>query len=441
MITVLLVPASLGLAIYLFVVKPAQRQRALYCRRFKDEVLRELIEKLLPGTRFEAGGQDVTGGGDATASGLFAAPDFLRHSAEDRLSGKLGETVWHAADLHLYEPSDHQLAEFEKRQRVVSRPRPRTLFRGFFLELTLQHPFTAHTIVETRDAKAAATLEHAALDAVLLDDTDFDQAFKVKSSSPEEARGLLRPTLQAKLQALRRDLGRPLLLSFAQNHAWLAVPYDGDLFEPELRETTSLASIRLMTGLLQSVELLASETAEGAKVARASRTPVATGAGNAPSRPTRSLIRVRRSEAGLQIDYLGSVSWIAVVLTGLAAPALGWFWLLWVQALRGAETASDSSGILFVALPLFVFTLVWFFFAQSWWRPVRRLDVGRDEVSVLRGVFRRTRVPRTVLAAIESRKTDEGPELFAGRLPLSPPLRNAEAPWLLHELRTEGRSG
>ncbi len=368
MITVLLAPASLGLAIYLFLVKPAQRQTSLYCRRFKAEVLSEVIQKLAPGARFEAGGEDVRGGGDATRSGLFAAPDFLRHRAEDHLSGTLGETAWHSADLYLYEPSDQQLGDSGREQRVFGRSRPRTLFRGFFLQLTLQRSFAAHTIVESRGARAAATLEHAALDVVALSDTDFDAAFTVKTSSAEEAKALLRPTLRAKLLALRRDVGRPLLLSFAEKHAWLAVPFDGDLFEPEMRERTSPEAIQVMVGLLESARILASETADGVKVARAPGAMAAAETGNAPPRPTRSLIRVRRGEDGLQIDYLGSVSLIAVALTGLAAPAVCWFWLLWVQALRGASDY-DSSGILFVALPLFLFTLVWFFFAQNWWRP------------------------------------------------------------------------
>ena len=84
-------------------------------------------------------------------------------------------------------------------------------------------------------------------------------------------------------------------------------------------------------------------------------------------------------------------------------------------------------------LPLAVATLLWLFAAQSWWAPVRRVEIRSGRIAVRRGYLRRAEAPAASVRAIATRNG----VLYADPLALTPSLRGAELRWLAYELGRE----
>jgi hypothetical protein len=386
-----------------------------------EALLTGVAGHLIPGARWSRDGGLV--GAAVGASGLFGD----RAERSEALAGLVGAE--RPAGLVFCEVRLYHHAEWHDPKRPhakarVNVERDTDLFRGLFFAFDLGGSARGTTIVLPHRV-GPAIADHDSLDPVRFADAAFDRVFRVLSSDPDEARALLQPSTRAGLLRLREAAGHDVHLSLSDGRASVAVESGPPRLVAGGRvDAARVAEIGAIFGL---VDLAAAALPLGVGL----RVPAA-GDANASGRPATSRTRLTRQADGVTAEYTGAASLVLLVPSALAAPLLAWGWLAAVRAYLAASPA-DTAGPLAVMIPLAVATLLWLFAAQSWWGPVRRVEIRSGRIAVRRGYLRRTEAPAAAVRTLETRKG----VLYADRLALTPSLRGAELRWLAYELGRE----
>lgn len=87
---------------------------------------------------------------------------------------------------------------------------------------------------------------------VILEDVGFENLFAVYADDEVEARKILTPAMMQRLTTLRRDFGRELLISFAGDRIYYAVPFPGGFLRPSRQ---SPADGKLLERLYHDINL------------------------------------------------------------------------------------------------------------------------------------------------------------------------------------------
>lgn len=404
-------------------------------RSRRDAVFSNLVEdvgaRVLPGASFgpRPGAQSVWAAIDG--SGIFSK--IAEECDTIRLvsgAARLDSLVF--AEVRLFRVTGRVRHRIDRNDPKQPQPREIDVFRGLFIAFDRATAVRSATFVDPKRVGVSIAARDA-LDPVPLDDPDFERAYRVTGSDPEEGRALLSPAARAGLLRLKELAGRPVHLSIAGPRVSMAIEFGRPLFAPDSRpvDVERVAEIADLFGLAEAAAALplgATRAAGDRYAASPTRPESGEGPTRVPGRPATSSARLKRAAGGLSIVYVRALSWFALASTGLSAPLLGWFWFL---AGRAALTPSgDLTGVFAAMIPLGVATLWWYYWAQVWWDPVSRVDVGTGELTVSRGLLRRTRLAVVAGQKLAIRKG----VLYVDELAISPRLPYDELRWLGYEL-------
>lgn len=163
------------------------------------------------------------------ASRLFADESFDTYSGEDLVIGRHGATAFRFCELHVKQVT-----------RRKNRSETKRIFDGVFFVADFNKSFRGQTLVLPDTAeRALGTFGRAfqsvvsrasGLQLVELESPDFERAFSVRSSDPNEARYLLSTSLMQRILAFHDNSGGKLRLGFLGGRVYVAVPMPGDLF-------------------------------------------------------------------------------------------------------------------------------------------------------------------------------------------------------------------
>lgn len=206
------------------------RAHSGYRDRFKNEVVRRVVQSLNPGLSYSPHGSISRADFD-TAD--FFREDVDRFHGEDLVEGRIGETTIRFSELHVE----------DKRQRGSGKNRRTewvTVFRGLFVVADFPKRFKGRTIVLPDAAQrmlggVGQTLQSMNFtrgQLIKLEDPAFERLFVVYSDDQIEARYLLSTSLMQRILDLRSKLGHELYLSFANASLYLAVPSNRNRLEP-----------------------------------------------------------------------------------------------------------------------------------------------------------------------------------------------------------------
>lgn len=204
--------------------------RASAGREYKASLALELIPLLRPGLTFHAHGS--MGRDEFNALRLFSR-SADRVVAQDELRGERNGVAFAVEELR----ATYTTSSGSGRSR---RRTTHTLFRGSVVRLEFNKHFHGHTIVVPRQFGAGwldglvAGLFGGTLDAITMEDPEFERAFATRATDEQEARYLLTPRFMELVLAARARHGDALRLAFRDGTLHVLLPGTRDRFEVPL---------------------------------------------------------------------------------------------------------------------------------------------------------------------------------------------------------------
>ena len=454
---------------------PASAASANYHSRFKHDVAVEVFRVVCPTAAyapFDGIAADVV-----AESGLFNPRGTA--SSDDRVQGTIGATPFQAADLEL------RYATGGKNSTNV------VVFRGLFFHLDFNKRLSGTTLVDPRDASGSTLGDRSALVEVMLEDPAFVERFRVWSSDAVEARYVLTPSMMERILRLAALSTKPVHLAFRNSRAFLGVNYGRALFEPGIRDSTSVAAIHEMAaqfglaeGIVEELDLntriwtkdvdasmldtpraVPAVSAVAAAARAGTLTPEALWTASldavaakhaaedaVAAQPAATSTSIHRTDRGTTVRYHHTVGlvitvvlWVVATTVALAAARL------LPEALRQPELTAlvgwipvlPYASALVTSEPLvwfLVFTVLSGVFLLMWAVAVRRVEIAPDAVRVWRGLRPTARVyPRPPYEMINRGEHN----IFIARTDTlrmfgalaSPKLPDDEAAWVAAEMR------
>lgn len=234
--------------------KGARAYRHLY----KDKVFKKLIQQVEPDLHYRPGERIAQNVFDS--SGLFGER-VDRYSGEDLFSGKIGQTQVSFSEVH---------AEEKKTRQSNNRAETyyQTIFKGVFFIADFHKKFrnpvsVLPDIAERHFGWFGKKLQRLSGRVQFMENTEFEKLFVVRGADAVETRYILTPKMQQALMDLRTRVGPGLRVGFRNSHVWIALPNEGDWFEPDLQTRSEnqaqlrsfLAQLRCFTQIIEELDL------------------------------------------------------------------------------------------------------------------------------------------------------------------------------------------
>lgn len=169
-------------------------------------------------------------------SGLFNK-SYEKFYGDDKVSGRVGETVFESSELNA--GSFHSYTDDDGN----SRSEWRAVFSGYFFHSEFNKQLQGETYLINGDLEAVAdTLRSTSSNSkgrmkgsmVALENKEFANTFKVRSTSQVEARYILTPKLMESLLNVYQVFKQPMHMSFLGGKVYLAILFSKGLFEPSI---------------------------------------------------------------------------------------------------------------------------------------------------------------------------------------------------------------
>ncbi|MEM6686542.1 MAG: DUF3137 domain-containing protein [Bacteroidota bacterium] len=199
-----------------------------WVERYKDEVLKPIVEAKFPGIIYEDD-QHISKS-MFNASNLFSRPD--RFNGEDLFSGKLEATTFSFSEIHA------EQKHTRKDKNGTTHTSYSTIFKGLFLIADFNKEIENETYVYSSGGKWFSRFKR-----VRLEDPVFEDRFNVYSNDQIEARYILTPKMMERIVALEDRFNANLYLSFRGHNLYIAIRQSKDLFETSFREEVSFTQI------------------------------------------------------------------------------------------------------------------------------------------------------------------------------------------------------
>ncbi len=187
-----------------------------YRAHFKKDVVAALVRAAQRGARYFP---DRHVGRQAYDESRLFRTQLDKFRGDDLLQGTFGDTPYECSELE----ASYTTGSGDDRKT-------HSVFTGLFMRIDLDRDLAGHTVVEPAGSKGGA---RGGMEKVALDD-QFDEAFEVWSTRPDEARALLVPELRARLLELHDDAFASLHFAFTGRVVYTAADYRRQLFEPSL---------------------------------------------------------------------------------------------------------------------------------------------------------------------------------------------------------------
>lgn len=229
-IPIISVPVFLGLvAIAASVWHVMWRQ---YVSRFKTDVVGTIVRLHSPHLRY-APKEYV--GKDRFLESLIFQQRIDRYHGKDLVRGKIGLTELAFSWIH----AEFKTTKTDKKGKEHTKWH--TIFRGLFVIADFNKDFKGATVVipDTtacifgsvgRTILGIVTARPGKL--VKLEDPEFEREFAVYGEDQVEARYVLSPALMERIRSYRKKIGTDMHISFVHSNIYVAIPVNGDTFEP-----------------------------------------------------------------------------------------------------------------------------------------------------------------------------------------------------------------
>lgn len=208
-----------------------------YQERYKQAVFPELLKTIHPGLRYHGSG--VISRYDFINSKLFE--NFNTYQGEDLIEGVINYTYFKLGELDVKYQSDDNSTQ---------------IFKGLFMTVDLKHRMPDDLIMLPAGEGGnfwTDTLErffnqpNKRGELIETGDATFDGRFNVYATFTDTVFEFLTEEIRADIQRLNSKVGGGIRMSVIGSHLYMAIPFDGDLFEPNTTlEATDTKVIELL---------------------------------------------------------------------------------------------------------------------------------------------------------------------------------------------------
>ncbi|MFK7748860.1 MAG: DUF3137 domain-containing protein [Kordia sp.] len=212
--------------------------KSKWAKKYKDEVLKPIVEAQFPGIVYED--QQSISTQTFRASNLFTSPD--RFKGEDLFSGKLDATAFSFSEVHAEEKHTR------RNKNGGTTTSYTTIFRGLFLIADFNKEIQNETYVYSSGGKWFSRFKR-----VRLEDPVFEDRFNVYSDDQVEARYVLTPKIMSRIVALEDRFGENLYLSFRGHHVYIAISESHNMFENSINDEVSFQQIERFLAEVNSI--------------------------------------------------------------------------------------------------------------------------------------------------------------------------------------------
>lgn len=164
-----------------------------------------------------------------------------RYRGEDFVNGIIGKTDIAFSEVH---------AEYKTETRDSKGRRQtqwHTIFKGIFFTADFNKEFESFTVIMPDNAERifgklgqklqSLSTVFSTRELVKMENEEFEKYFAVFSPNQVEARYILTPSIMEKLVKFRKAVNREVYISFNFSRVFIALPVQGNLFEPTLYST------------------------------------------------------------------------------------------------------------------------------------------------------------------------------------------------------------
>ena len=211
-----------------------------YKDQFKETIIAKIIKAIDPELTYEK--DAMVPKAEFVDSHLFAeSPDA--YSGDDLISGTIGQTAIQCSEIWVSRVEiirDHSASTSSSKRRTRKKYYP--IFNGLFFVADFNKSFSGITLVLPDKAQkllggvgqALQKLNVQNGELIKLEDPEFEKLFVVYGQDQVEARYILSTSLMQRIAAFQKRAQKEIRISFANNKLYLAIAFDGELFEPTL---------------------------------------------------------------------------------------------------------------------------------------------------------------------------------------------------------------
>jgi len=236
----------------------ATKYATKYRKRYKEEVVRKIIELINPEYGYDPNRHIAEG--KYMESKIFKRR-CDRYGGDDFVSGNIEKTDFEFSELKT-EYKTESTDDDGKKQTEWN-----TIFQGIFFHADFNKHIKGETFVlpdttEKRLGKFAQKFQKDSSrgELVKLENPEFEKAFKVYSSSQQEARYILTPTMMEAMADIQKRINRPMHFSFIGERVYCTVSFSKGLFEPRVSKSgVKFSDVEEMYCLFSLIEIIIHE--------------------------------------------------------------------------------------------------------------------------------------------------------------------------------------
>lgn len=218
----LLVGATMAAAGIYFASKEGY---TIFKEQFKRKIINTIIKEFNPNLNYTPGGHIKKS--DYFQSKLFKKnPDI--YNGEDYISGRLNSTDFKLSELHT-------MYEVENKNGKSNY----TIFHGLFMVADFHKYFHSETYILPETSWQALGLhkrKHEGAELIQMENEEFERSFRVFSTSDQDARYILSPSMMERILELQTKYGNEISLSFRGTNVYIALSTEMDFFEHNMKK-------------------------------------------------------------------------------------------------------------------------------------------------------------------------------------------------------------
>ncbi|HOP04526.1 MAG TPA: DUF3137 domain-containing protein [Tenuifilaceae bacterium] len=207
------------------------KKRMSYREKFKNEVVREIVNVIDPDWKYEP--NQCISNSEYRSSDLFRQ-SVDRYRGDDLICGKIDKTDFRCSELH----TEYKTVTTDKDGR--RKETWHTIFKGLFFHADFNKEIKGKTYIEPDTAerlfgKFGQKLQTSSKGKLVkLENPEFEKIFAVFGTDQTEARYILTPTIMEALVNIYKMYKRRMHISFIGSRVYIAMSFTKNLFEPKI---------------------------------------------------------------------------------------------------------------------------------------------------------------------------------------------------------------
>ncbi len=224
----------------------------VFKEQFKRKIIATIIKEFNPNLNYTPGHHIKKS--EYFQSKLFRKnPDI--YNGEDYISGRLNSTDFRLSELHT-------MYEVKSKNGKTKH----TIFQGIFMVADFHKYFHSETYILPETSWQALGLhkkKHQGADLIQMENAEFERSFRVFSTSDQDARYILSPSMMERILELQKKYGNNVSISFRGTNVYIALETDVDFFEHNMHEPVAersfihghLKDLKEMLGTIDELNL------------------------------------------------------------------------------------------------------------------------------------------------------------------------------------------